>query len=84
MYLYTPEGTIEDFLYNMDRAVSKKGEDFSTEEIDSLLGNKLSAYRLLSFIATDGSEFDSHFDEWMDGISDANKEDIEKSKNRWK
>lgn len=84
MYLYTPEGTIEDFLYNMDRAVSKKGEDFSTEEIDSLLGNKLSAYRLLSFIATDGSEFDSHFDEWMDGIRDANKEDIEKSKNRWK
>ena len=84
MYLYTPEGTIEDFLYNMDRAVSKKGEDFSTEEIDSLLGNKLSAYRLLSFIATDGSEFDSHFDEWMDGIKDANKEDIEKSKNRWK
>jgi hypothetical protein len=68
----------------MDRAVAKKGEDFSTEEIDSLLGNKLSAYRLLSFIATDGSEFDSHFNEWMDGIRDANKEDIEKSKNRWK
>jgi hypothetical protein len=84
MYLYAPEGTIEDFLYNMDRAVSKKGEDFSTDDIDSLLGNKLSAYRLLSFIATDGSEFDSHFEEWMDGVNDAVKEDIEKSKERWK
>ena len=84
MYLYSPEGTIEDFLYNMDRAVSKKGEDFSTEEIDSLLGNKLSAYRLLSFIATDGSEFDSHFNEWMDSVQNTSKEDIEKSKERWK
>ena len=84
MYLYSPEGTIEDFLYNMDRAVSKKGEEFTTEEIDSLLGNKLSAYRLLSFIAQDGSEFDKHFNEWMDGITEANKEDIEKSKERWK
>lgn len=84
MYLYPPEGTIEDFLYNMDRAVSKKGEDFSTNDIDYLLGNKLSAYRLLSFIAIDGSEFDSHFGEWMDGVNDAVKEDIEKSKERWK
>ena len=84
MYLYAPEGTIEDFLYNMDRAVSKKGEDFSAEEIDSLLGNKLSAYRLLSFITTEGSEFDSQFNEWMDNVHDATKEDIEKSKERWK
>ena len=86
MYLYSPLGTIEDFLYNMDRAISKKGENFTTDEIDSLLGNKLSAYRLLSFIATDGSEFDSKFEEWLNTLNPditINSEDKEHSLKRW-
>jgi len=89
MYLYSPEGTIEDFLYNMELAIRNKGKNPTTEEIDHALGNKLSAYRLLSFIAKNGSEFDKNFEKWTDEIDKDKSYKIDQkfkdqAKNRWK
>lgn len=85
VYLYLPKGTVEDFLFNMETAFKNINdeEDENAVQIDKDLGNQMSAYRLLQFIAKDGSNFDSEFNNWIDNgqYQQSQKDD---SHNKWK
>ena len=84
VYLYLPKGSVEDFLFNMESVFKNVNdeEDENATEIDKNLGNQMSSYRLLQFIAKDGSNFESAFNNWIDNGTFTNDEKT-KSHENW-
>ena len=86
VYVYLPSESIDYFLYNQQEAL-KGDENKSATDVDNSIGNKLTSYRLLSFMLQEDSNFIETFNDYIDnsrGTQAFNDSQKELSKKRLK
>lgn len=64
VYVYLPTESIDYFLFNQQEAM-KKDESQRASDLDTAIGNKLTTYRLLSFMLQKDSNFSNAFRKWI-------------------
>ena len=64
VYVYTPTESIDYFLYNQQEQL-KKDPSQTAKDLDSTIGNKLTTYRLLSFMLEKDSNFTQVYKDWL-------------------
>lgn len=72
VYVTPPTATMEEYIFNLNNALTKNGSNF--ENVDKDLGTKITAFRLLQFALADGSNFRQAFNNWINNSPQANKE----------
>ena len=64
VYVYLPTESIDYFLYNQQEAL-RQNEEKSAKDVDNSIGNKLTSYRLLSFMLQNDSNFKKAFEDYI-------------------
>lgn len=72
VYVTPPTATIEEYIFNLNNALTKNGNNF--ENVDKDLGTKVTAFRLLQFALSDNSNFRQAFNNWINNSPQTNKE----------
>lgn len=83
VYVYIPTESIDYFLYNQQEAL-KKDPNARASDLDSSIGNKLSTYRLLSFMLQKDSKFIKVYENWIKNNSRFNEDQKKQSLKRLK
>lgn len=68
LYIMPPASTLDEYLYNLHLAYNKYGQN-AGNLVDKDLGNKITAYRITSFLLND-SDFLTPYKEWANGKTD--------------
>ena len=81
VYVYIPTESIDYFLYNQQEAL-KRDPNQRASDLDGTTGNKLTTYRLLSFMLQNDSNFMQTYTDWINTNSSFNDEQKQQSLNR--